>query len=343
MERLALVEESRRRVEESRQLAAASLEDLQLQHEALQGVDRVLDQSEDLLHRSLRLLRGMSWTGRLVNLIEQATSTSGARRDLDEQKPFRETILPPTPSQPGAIMEASDRDPADESTRALSRSVKELRAAGELIASRVRANNALLDRVAMKQDVALEKTYELTRQTSRVHSQGGVSEPGFILHALGDFDFYGRHCIFIPPLFSFMHIHRTDPMTGCFLTADQGHLSLASSEPSPATLFTVYLCAEGSFHVIQSKLSSMYLGPGSFNRLSLSSTLERSQRLSIQHFGEDEHRCGILALAGNWGKGGWLQRNFTVSRGIKVTENRLDLLMIPATSRRNRLMKERIK
>ena len=78
----------------------------------------------------------------------------------------------------------------------------------------------------------------------------------------------------------------------------------------------------------------MYLGLGAFNSITFSSKLERSQRLSIQHYGEDEQRCGILVLAGDWGKGGWLRRNFTVSRGMKSTEDRLDLMMIPVTSRR---------
>ena len=188
MQRRSLVEESRRRVEETKQLAAASLEDLQRQHEALQGVDRVLDQSDDLLNRSMQLLRGMTWTGRLVNLIEQATSMR-TKTDPAEHR-YGKVI------RPHATVEASTPavaiSPDDEATRELCRSVRELRAAGDLIASRVKANNDLLDKVAAKQDVALEKTYELTHQTSQVRRQGSVETPGFILHAIVDFDFYGK-------------------------------------------------------------------------------------------------------------------------------------------------------
>lgn len=177
-------------------MAATSLEQLGRQQEALQGADRLLDQSSDLLHRSLRLLRGFSWAGRLVNLIEQATSPARVKGDSAEE---RDREMSPVSS---AVHTSSlpSADPVDESMRELTRSVRELRAAGELIAGRVRASNALLARVAAKQDLALEKTYELTRQTSQLHRLGSDPAQTFTLHAIGDFDFYGSWQSAVPLL-----------------------------------------------------------------------------------------------------------------------------------------------
>lgn len=86
--------------------------------------------------------------------------------------------------------------------------------------------------------------------------------------------------------------------------------------------------------MVQSRDSGLYLGVGLLNKTSLCSNLQRSQRVVIQHCEKDEHKCGIFILGGNWGKGGWLRRNFYVSRGMGYTDDRLEFTIIPANSSR---------
>ena len=180
----SLVEEALARVRDTRRVAEGCAEELQRQQEELRGVDRLLDRNDDLLNRSLQLLRGMTWTGRILNLVEQATSM---RRGQTSSPPTRdrETLTSPP------VACGLPTSPMDESTRQLSQSVRELRVMGDLLAWKIRANNSLLDSVMMKQDVTLEKTYELTHQTSRVHDKTCPAETNFILRAVGDADFYG--------------------------------------------------------------------------------------------------------------------------------------------------------
>lgn len=174
-------------------IATASLEALNLQHETMHRVDTTLDANDTMLDRSLRLLRGMTFGGAVMNLLmpgpankETSPAPTHLKKDTSHSQSNSSTTAPQAATESPLYHD-------DEETAQLYRSVRNLRACGDAIAEKINKNNALLDQVCIKQDMALEKTYELTTQASLLH--GGAARQTqptqLIVNTLGDFEFYG--------------------------------------------------------------------------------------------------------------------------------------------------------
>jgi hypothetical protein len=182
----ALLLESQRRVEETKEIALASIDALDIQHEKLSEVSDTLRHNDSMLDKSQRLLRGMTWTGRLFNFVEGISTKQQIRsHDDDETERIREFK-----SSDISLPELSYEERKD-ATKQLCHSVKELRLSGDIIGEKIKSNNSLLDRIVLQQDLALEKTFELTSRTEDALFKQNRST-AFVVNVIGDYEFKGE-------------------------------------------------------------------------------------------------------------------------------------------------------
>lgn len=195
--------------EESLAIAEASIDGVLAQQDTMRGVHRTMDESDRLLDRSFRLLRGMTWTGALWNWIE----SSALPTEKAKITQINTTTLMNATNQKGTtnnytneISDSNDLDlmitnlpltkpnkekeVIDENTQQLYASIHELKHQGEVLACAIHDNMRLIDKVASRQNVALEKTYELTLRTSQAQSRD-VQLPQLVLNTVGYFEFTG--------------------------------------------------------------------------------------------------------------------------------------------------------
>jgi hypothetical protein len=97
-----------------------------------------------------------------------------------------------------------------------------------------------------------------------------------------------------------------------------GHaLGLNEKESTRKTAFTIYFSPEGSFYAIQSKLSKLFLGVHSFTRMKFySETIERHNRFVLHKENASTNEVTMIALGANWGSGGWVKGDSSITRSI---------------------------
>jgi hypothetical protein len=256
-------------------------------------------------------LRGMTWRGAMLNVLEALTAR---KSQVSESKPElrkEHDIVEVVRYQPAPLFVDDPRN--SEPTLVLCRSVRELRECGGEISNKIKANNQVLERISLKQDITLEKTFELTAQTTAAVKAPSSKMTQLFIQVLGDYCFSIMGSIAQADYSFYLATHGTS-------------LILNYEDPdSPKAVFTLFYCAEGGFYGIQSKLTKRFLGVNWRGQVSFNSnTLDRNERVMIYKLSEG--RDGVFMLAANWGRGGWLRRRYSsVSKGL---EDKAEILTI---------------
>jgi Snare region anchored in the vesicle membrane C-terminus len=199
--------------EDTINIADASLLSLEKQRETIEGINHTLDANDSMLDKSLKLLRGMTWTGAILNWVEDTTkSTSQINKATNHKhlqvinhsneslEPLYLELDPLHEEEVDKILTTSTSnlplnscsDYTDNNAEQLYESVKELRLYADNLSTSIKHTTKLLDQVAIKQDITLERTYELSNKTTQMH-KAIITTPMLILNNIGLYEFTGRY------------------------------------------------------------------------------------------------------------------------------------------------------
>jgi hypothetical protein len=259
-----------------------------------------IETTEHALEKSLRVLRGMSWSGMFYNLAtpEQKPSTSIASRhqrdiyashpDMLKYKTDRAELFDSNEATKssisgvgkGGISKTLDQQDAD--LLQLSGALHHLENIGLEINKSLQTQNELTTELEEKtdqvNDIALATILRSAQLTQRAKNSHEMT--------LGDYTLF-------------------DMKTSQYLSV-HGTALVLSSRFDRSSLFRVSV-KESHILGIQSHLTLRYLGINLFGKVCVTSSHFGSYEETFLDLDSSKGSTGILFLASNWGGGGWLQ------------------------------------
>jgi hypothetical protein len=267
------------------EIARSTLVTLEQQSESLRSTEDTLESNEYILNKSAFVLRGMTWVGWLANKL---TTSDGNTRVLEQHPGATAQSSSSLPHEDcsSVFREVGGNDEESESLEKISRHVEELKLMANTMGSHVGEQAATVDRIEGKVERARDKTLEVTLRAAQLTTRSRRTRERFV----GRFQF-------------------VDTKSGGFLGAVGEDLVLLRG-PSRGSFFDVFEKEEGILGLRNSK-TLRFIGM----------TWTGSVRVSGHYFGRSEEchlanvhaadrndESGLLVLAKNWGKGGWLSR-----------------------------------
>lgn len=286
------------------EIGRSTLSALEQQRETLHRNEDTLESIEYVLRRSKVELRGMSWSGWLYNVLlateepvpefhktvsatggssASSEGASGGGGGSSSSRTWHETV-----ERESAASLATDES---KQLDLLLSQVEELKTLSVVMGSQVGSQTEQLGRIDGKTDRVRDKTLEVTLKAAQYTSRSRRGKPKL----LGRFQF-------------------VDTASGEFLAAVGEDLTLLRGADR-ATFFDVWQ-REDNLIGLQNCKTLKYVG----------STFYGAVRCSGNRFGKQEEcfvsnveprtlpdESGILVLAKNWGKGGWLKQSAAVA------------------------------
>ena len=179
-------------------IAEESIDTLKSQQETLEGAENTLRENDSMLSRSLQLLRGMTWNGAMQNLFERVAQfppPSPENKDEDHVEGERNLAYNLVTLSPQAQKAVDPSETPSSSLHHLGKSIKQLHDYGRVISKQLFDSTNSLDAVTLHQDIALQKTFEVTSKASTLsttlYNSPMTPSPQLLLVVVGDFEFYG--------------------------------------------------------------------------------------------------------------------------------------------------------
>ena len=266
------------------EIARSTLVALEQQSESLRSTEDTLESNEYVLNKSAFVLRGMTWVGWLANKL---TTSDGNTRVLEHPGAQSSSSLPHEDCSSSAFRDVGGNDEESESLEKIARHVDELKLMANAMGSHGGEQAATIDRIEGKVERVRDKTLEVTLRAAQLTTRSRRTRERFV----GRFQF-------------------VDVKTGGFLGAVGEDLVLLRG-PSRGSFFDVFEKEEGILGLRNSK-TLRFIGM----------TWTGSVRVSGHYFGRSEEchlanvhaadrndESGLLVLAKNWAKGGWISRS----------------------------------
>lgn len=307
---------------ESIEIGAATLEKLDQQEETLQSVSDNLDKNEEVLIKSMKALRGMTWTGSMYNAYSNVKdrvigtgistanlikSSAGTDRNLDINGQSSDNQLTPPKELWIKTEKVVEKSEDDKDLEDISRAVSTLHRIGMTMTEHLDSNDTLLETIEDKTDKVNEKTLQVTLRSSQLVQRSNKSGPQLI----------GRYMF-------------TEVTSGCFLAAIDGNM-IMSSFKDDHVVFDVWV-KENNLMGIQSVKSEKFIGATFWGSVEVSGNYFGKQEEI--HIELDGRQTGLLFLSKNWGAGGWLrwatpsltfEEFFAATKNIPLKEVTADL------------------
>lgn len=264
------------------------LNTLALQEETLNATEDTLEATEYLTEKSLRVLRGMTWSGMLYNMI----SSGKSEKPLDSNKGKS--------TSPIEVIEKNKQDInpfvdtiKDEDLAGLSFAIDQIKDMSITMAGEIQSQKETIERIQVKTDIVSDKTLAATLKATRLTRKSRGSKAVKV----GRFQF-------------------VDFNSGRLLAANDEVLQLSDSM-NRSTLFDVYF-KDDEIVGLQNAKTLKFIGV----------TWTGSVAISGHHFGKSEEcfihisngkPTGLLIVSKNWGSGGWIKYPSTINGPLNLT------------------------
>lgn len=298
---------------EARQNAASALEygrntlhTLKLQEDALNSIEDTIEGNEYILQKSMKVLRGMSWSGLFYNMMPFSSDPPPVSKDqkrlqksqsvtqpdsssliMNTSTELQETVTKETlfsqrsHNSPTCTTHDSPTCTIDADLKELKISVEELHSIGVVMGQALQNQVETTRRIEIKSDNALENTLAVNLRAAQLTQRTRKSPSKFI----GKFQFF---C----------------PLYNKYLSAEDTTLTLTSRATERSTFFDCF-SKEEYIIGIQNCKTLKYLGCTFLGSIACSG--DRFGKLEECHIDLEGIDTGVLFLARNWGGGGWLK------------------------------------
>lgn len=314
-----------RRLSAERRLSADSidigrqtLESLAVQNEVLQSSEDTIEANEYVIQKSMRVLRGMTWSGTIYNLftpdptLQKVESSDLKINSISEGQVCRED---------SDIQETNN--PLDSDLKEISANLSELTEIGVMIGTNLQIQNKSLDRISQKAAIITDASLAVTLKASQLLNKNNRKRP----------DHIGR----------FQFMETTKSMWLSVRELDGTIELLPIYERSQrCTQFDCFVKEENIFCMMNCKtlkcIGTTWLGAiralgnrfGRQEECFISLSLSQQEDLS-EGATEAEIETGILFLAANGGSGGWLKApkdgQTTLTQVTKSVVDRKDIIL----------------
>lgn len=282
--------------------------------EQLASSEDNVESNEYILQRSMRKLRGMTWSGMFYNMFTSEPPLPDVRgRGLQNNfDPGSYYSAGPTlveqQQQLGMVSSVTSQQKTEQDAEleAILRSVQRLHGIGVEMGIALDAHNSTLDRLSCKLEQANEHTLAVLLKTSQLNQRARKTPATY-------------QC----PL-TFIEV-----LSGSYLQANDDLLQLAP--PSSAldrSMVFHYFTKEEHLYGLQNAKTLRFIGISLWGSVKVASTAFGSyEEVYIDIVsGRQPQGTGILLLSSNWGGGGWLKVDekgalVTVSRSITDTQD----------------------
>jgi hypothetical protein len=299
------LEEAQRNAHNALKVGDATIQELQQQSETLQSTEELLEENEELVKQSLRVLRGMTWSGSLYNVYSDISSIfSGpghhSEIELHQEKTCEERLPTPLyrsqklPSQNAQQLwqptSSSSSSQALEPTTVgsdedvilteLAGAIDSLKSMGIIMGEQLQQQNSQIDRIDTKADLVHDKTLAVSIKASKL---GRSSQPNAGVY-IGTYQFLAT--------------------SNLFMLAAKGDNLVLTTSADLTTLFKCYV-RQNTIISLQNEVTGKYVG----------CTMWGTVAVSGEYFGSHEEcyidldgkESGLMFVARNWGSGGWLK------------------------------------
>jgi hypothetical protein len=282
--------ETQRSAQSTLAIGRTTLTELHIQEEKLQTAEDTIESSDYTMERSLKTLRGMTWSGMFYNAFSFSSPEPVARRVPGESASSAKVATSSDRTSSRAITENNSADLIQSSSKSLSHDDEQLlqisKAVDEIYRISVATGETLeshkstVDRINTKTEIVSDKVLEATLKSARITSRRASSK------------FLGRYQFIDLESSHFLCIRDDD----CLHLTNRGDRS---------TMFDLFI-KEDNVIGIQSVKTILFLGSTALGLLRVSG--EYFGRYEECYVAVDGKPSGILLLSKNWGAGGWLKR-----------------------------------
>ncbi len=274
----------------------STIQALQEQSESLQNTENLLEENEELIKQSLRVLRGMTWTGSIYNIysdIAGALSTTASKQpDTTESTGHQRETTNELKHIPAPLYRSqqitintekfSCANPEDAALDELAKAVDTLKNMGIVIGQQLQQQNSQIDRIDSASDIIHDKTLEVSIKATKLGKQSKTDAGVYA----GTFQFLATN-----------HL---------FMLAANGESLVLTTSADPSTLFRCYI-RQNTIVGLQNEVTGKFIG----------CTIWGTVAVSGEYFGSHEecyidldgNESGLMFAARNWGSGGWLKMN----------------------------------
>ncbi|CAM9454123.1 unnamed protein product, partial [Ectocarpus fasciculatus] len=292
-----------RSTEEALQCGRSTLLAMDQQDEILSASEQNLESNEHIIQQSMRVVRGMTWSGYFYNMIHSEPSLDANRarsehRRVDDGDEFTKysrvciviSLFSVGRSWAGGVSTARHRAARshtsgsearfqDQALDAVSKNLAELHHISLTMGESLDHQNQKLDTIAAKTDKVNDDTLQVLLKSSQLIDRHSSVVPMYL----------GEYCF---------ELH-----TGGYLAVQDELLVIGPPMADLTTTFRCYSKGDNIFGMLSSR-TMKYLSTGYFTPISVSGVqFNRAAQMHIDLSGEYN---GMLMLSCNWGSGGWL-------------------------------------
>jgi hypothetical protein len=288
----ATLAEAQRNAAQAIESGRSTLLTLGMQNELLEETEDTLESSEHVLQRSMKTLRGMSWSGMVYNMWSEKISGYGkndANESSVESIHVKDTHNATAPGSSISLnanstsntLGSTNMDPA---LLEIARAAEELKDISLTMGQEIRSQNEKLDNIDKKSSIVHDKTLAVTLKTTQVTNRFKSAKTV----KLGRFQF-------------------KDIVTGLYLSSKSDGVLVLVRNPTRSTYFNAYV-KEGNIFAIQNVKSLKYMattwtGPIRCTGMNFTKG-EECHVIDLK----DDTDTAFFFLCNNWGSGGWLKR-----------------------------------
>lgn len=278
--------------------------------ELLDSSQQNLESNEHVVQQSLRVVRGMTWSGYFYNMF-----CSDPSIDKDRVRRLTSPPAEPVAGSPAApptsrlqqrleLLSPSSvdnkiEDPHDDALDLVSRHLSELHEISVTIGETLDKQNQQLDGISSKTERVTDATLEVLLKSSQLINRNSSVKAVFL----------GEYCF--------------ELQTGGYLGVQDEQLVIAPPLPDLTTKFRCFSKGENIFGMMSCR-TLKFVCTGYFTPVSCSATeFNRAGEMYLDLSGEYN---GALMLSCNWGYGGWVRfagSDFKLTSSLRDKDNRI--------------------
>lgn len=293
--------DARRTAHEAAGHGREALEQLDAQNEILQSTEDTLEANEYVLQKSMRVLRGMTWSGWLYNTFssDKSPDTASDLAAAAASTSFSDKSMPPSVSSTQATLRSNKAllvgeqpivssgkigiDIVDEHLIDISNTVAELHGMSLLMADVLDGQRTTIDRIDRKTEIIHDKTLAVTLKASQITQRSKKGRSDFI----GKFQF-------------------VDMESGMYLCVNIDESLELTASPGRSSFFHCFSKADNIVG-IQNCKTLTFIGTTWFGSVKAAGRVFGKQEEC--HIGlRDGELTGLFLLSKNWGGGGWVKK-----------------------------------
>lgn len=284
-----------------------ALDSLAVQEEILRDTEDIVESNEYTLEKTMKILRGMTWSGMIYNAFNSepslsdvkgkqssAVGSSQGNTKTNSHGSYDRTsnVDQHNENKDALLNNSSSRSTDDPEVSQLSKNVGELLSMSQVLGEQISSQKDTINRIDEKTNRVHDKTLAATLKTSQL-SKSGSSKPKF----LGVYQF-------------------VEAGSAKYLSVLHEDIVLVK-ESDRSTYFNVYL-KSGNLMGIQNIKTLRYIGVTMWGTVVCSGF--KFGRYEECYVELDGRPSGLVVLSTNWGGGGYLKQTRQLAKQIKLEE-----------------------